>query len=55
MSSDDIKARANAYRRAQARLTYKFNTEFRLLYEEELNKLNLKSRNQVIQERYGNE
>ena len=52
---EDSKARALAYRRAQARLTYKFNKEFKLLYQEELNKVNLKSREQTIHERYGEE
>jgi hypothetical protein len=53
--TDILKARASAYRRAQARLTYKFNEEFKLLYQEELNKVDLKSRQQTIIERYGNE
>jgi hypothetical protein len=46
----DSQKRANAYRRALLRLSHNFPQEMELLYQEELNKLNLKTRRQKFEE-----
>ena len=52
MNKEESKQRANAYRRALIRLAHKYPQEMELLYQEELNRVNLKSRRQKFNEQF---
>jgi hypothetical protein len=52
VNKEESRKRANAYRRALIRLAHKYPQEIELLYQEELNRLNLKSRRQKFDEQF---
>jgi|APGre2960657373_1045057.scaffolds.fasta_scaffold344212_2 hypothetical protein len=49
---EESKARALAYARAKTRLARKYKDDMLILYTEELNRMQLKSREQQFTERY---